>query len=172
MASSRIIEYLLSIRRPGNSGGLVSQGQTQVLINIFPPGRTVTIQIYPYQGDYMDILFEWAFDTSLVPNAFYAWGSYFGARPWEGIAHSWWMENNVPGFVFITAAEPAYAMIYNRSPLTQFYGATSSHIAIKNEEDYLAVYAAIEEMASSSKQNELVDESNQLLRQLIAKTGA
>ena len=171
MALSRMIEYLLSIRRPGGGGSLVTQGQSQTLINIMPPGQVVTLQAYPFQNDYMDILFQWGFDPAMVPNAFYAWGSYFGARLWEGITHSWWMNNNIPAFVFITEAEPAYALILNRSPVAQYYAGTASHIAIATEDDFHLMFENIEYMATSKKQNVLSVAANGLLRQLVRLGG-
>lgn len=171
MASPRIIEFLLSLRRKGNGGPLITMGQTQVIIDIFPPGQIVTIASYPRQGDYMDILYSWAFDPANVPNAFYAWGSYFGARIWEGVAHSWWMHNNSDGFVFITEAEPAYAMIFNRSPLAQYYGATSSHLSIKSAEDFEEMYKQITLMSTSKESVTLATEANSILGEIRDKGG-
>ncbi|KKN15903.1 hypothetical protein LCGC14_0981260 [marine sediment metagenome] len=171
MSLPRIIEYLLSIRRPGGGGSLVAQGQSQTIIPIMPPGATITLQAYPFASDYMDIMFQFSFDPAMVPNAFYAWGSYFGARPWEGIAHSWWMSNNISSFVFITESEPAYALIFNRSPVAQYYAGTSAHIAIASEDDYFTMYEEIERMATSFSQNALAKEANILLRQLVTLGG-
>ena len=166
MALPRVIEYLLTLKRASGGGPLVTQGQTQIIIPLIAPGQTVTVQQHPYANEYMDILFMWAFDTALVPMAFYAWGSYFGARPWEGIAHSWWMANSTPSFVFITESQPAYALIYNRSPLAQTYMATGSHLAIQNEEDFNEVYKQIDLMATSENSLNLAVEANGLLSQI------
>lgn len=171
MALPRIIEYLLTIRRASGGGALITQGQSQTIINLFPPGATVTIQSYPYQNDYMDIMFQWAFDPAMVPNAFYAWGSYFGARPWEGIAHSWWMNNNIHGFVFITESEPASGFVFNRSPVVQYYAGTTSHLAISSEEDFDEMYEQIARMATSKESDSLAQEANSLLRQLAEVGG-
>lgn len=171
MALPRVIEYLLTIRRPSGSGSLVTQGQSQTIIPLMPPGATVTLQAYPFANDYMDIMFQMSFDPAMVPNAFYAWGSYFGARIWEGIAHSWWMHNNIPGFVFITESEPAYGLIFNRSPVTQYYAGTTSHIAIASEDDFHTLYEEIERMATSYTQNALAKEANGLLKQLVTLGG-
>ena len=171
MALPRIVEYLLTLRRASGGGPLITQGQSQTIIPIMPPGAIVTIQSYPYRSDYMDIMFQWAFDPSIVPNAFYAWGSYFGARPWEGIAHSWWMSNNIHGFVFITEAEPAYALIFNRSPVAQYYAGTTSHLAIASEDDFFTMQEEIERMATSAKSDTLAQEANNLLKQLVDRGG-
>jgi len=119
----------------------------------------------------MDIVFQWAFDPAMVPNAFYAWGSYFGTRPWEGITHSWWMNNNIPSLAFITEAEPAYALIFNRSPVAQYYAGTTSHIAVASEQDFNTMYAEIEHMATARYQDALAEETNDLLRQLVKLGG-
>lgn len=169
MPLPRIIEYMLSIRRPSGGGALITLGQTQLVIPVFPPGQTVTIQQYPYQNDYMSIIFQWGFDPAIVPNAFYAWGSYFGARPWEGIAHSWWTMNNIPAFVFVTESEPAYALIFNRSPIAQYYAGTTSHVSIGTEEDFGTMLEEIQRMASSKEQNELAVQTNNLLQQIVDK---
>jgi len=167
MALPRIVEYLLTLRRPGDSGPLVTEGMSQTIIPIMPPGTTVTLQVYPAMGDYMNIVFQSALDPSVVPSAFYGWGSYFGARLSEGILHSWWTRGDIPSFVFITEAEPAYALIFNRSPIAQYYAGTTSHLSIKSEDDYLALYEAIERMGTSRQHDALVVESNNLLRQIV-----
>ena len=166
MALPRIVEYLVSIRRKGGGGPLVTQGQSQTIINTFPPNTTVSLQAFPFGADYLDIFFEWAFDPAVVPNAFYAYGSYYGARPWEGIAHSWWMQNNISGFVLITESEPAYALIYNRTPVAQYYAGTTAYLAIKSAEDFDEVYDNIAYMATSAESESLARQSVDLLTQI------
>jgi len=167
MALPRIIEYLLSLQRPGGSGALVYQGAFQTIVPVMPPHTQIVLESYPLWNDYIDIMYNAGFDPMIVPNAFYAWGSYFGNRTYEGIVLPWWLNNTIESFIIVTPSEPAVAYILNRSPLTQMYAAIANFIAIATVDDFNIVLGEIKNMATSSKSDELAQDANNLLKQLV-----
>ncbi len=160
-----VIEYLLSLERPGG-GRLVYAGGSQLLVPAFPPNTTITLTTAPFGNDYAYIPYYTAFGPAMVPGAFWGWGQHFGNRQYIGTVASWFMANSLDSFVFVTQSEPALAQITNQSPLNQYYEGISFFVAIATQDDFKEVLEALARLATSARSEQLAVEANQLLRSL------
>lgn len=162
---SYVIEYLLSLERPGG-GRLVFGGGSQLIVPAFPPNTTITLTVAPYGNDYAYIPYYSAFAPAMVPGAFWGWGQQYGNKQYTGTLGSWFLTNPSPldAFVFVTEAEPAIAQLTNQSPLNQYYEGISFFIAIASEEDYHAVLEALARLATSARLEQLANEAVELLK--------
>jgi len=160
-----VVEYLLAQQRPGGSY-LVRQGGNQVLIPIVPPYTEVILQVFPGGGDYAELVYETYFSSEMVPGAFFAWAQHFGAKSSEGVLTGGVLANPLNGFVFVSAAQPALALIRNITPLNQFYCGHAFSLTIASEEDYKRVLETLDRLATSVKAERLAQEAVNLLRVL------
>ena len=160
MALPYVIEYLLSLRRPAG-GSLVYQGGSQTVIPIVPPNSQFLLEVFPFAGDYFDIIFSSYVDPAVVPGVFFSWGQYFGSKVIEGTLTTGFMTYQLDSFIYISEAEPAITLLRNTTGLNQFYAGVAHYIAIANERDYDAVLDALKEVGTN--------ETNRLLGML---TGA
>ena len=159
MALPYVIEYLLSLRTPSGKGSLVHQGGSQTEIPIVPPNTQFVLEVFPFGSDYFDIVYASWIDPSVVPGAFYGWGSYFGSRTAEGNLITGMTTYPLDSFVFISESEPAQALIRNNTALNQYYAGVAYYISIASEGDYDLVIKALEGVGAS--------ETNRLLERLV-----
>jgi len=139
-----VIEYLLSLERPGGSGRLVAQGASQTIIPQFPPNTSVTLTAYPYLNDWGYIPFYSALSPGMVPGAFSGWGQYWGARQYTGILGSWFvMPGSLDSFLLVTQDQPALAQITNLTAVNQYYEGISMFLVISDEEDWQLIRRAL-----------------------------
>lgn len=165
MGLSYVIEYLLTLERPGR-GRLVYGGVSLLLIPAFPPGVTITFTTAPYGDDYAYIPYYNALGPAMVPGAFYGWAQQWGNKQYEGTVSSWFMANALHAYVPVTQSEPAIAQITNQSPLNQLYEGISFFIGIATEDDYNLVLEALARLGTSARLEQLGREATELLRML------
>jgi hypothetical protein len=159
MALPKIIEYLLTLQRP-DGGHIVQHGINQ-LDTIIPPLQKVTINQIPYSNEFIDIVYFFAFDPSMVPDAFYAWSMIEGMRTYEGIMSEWWLNNaTIDSWVVITQNMPITALLENRTPLNQYYKGRAAFVSIASKEDNDLV---IKELNRARSDTSLAEQATKLL---------
>jgi hypothetical protein len=139
----RIVEYLLSVRMPGDRQGtssvigrpLVYQGASQTIIQVFPPNMVMEYALLPIAGDYMSIVYSLAFDPQMVPGAFYGSASYMGSQTYASIVNDWWLHNDVYAWIAITNEHPASVRVRNTTGLNQYYAGNVFYLSILSEDD-------------------------------------
>jgi hypothetical protein len=141
MALSPIIEFLLTLERPGG-GRLLQSGASQYIVTI-PPNTSIVVDLAPELDDWLQILYLVSFDPVMVPSAFYAYGSNMGVRSYEGIATQWWTNTTVDTYVIVSERSPTEALIQNLSNLNQYYHGNTHFLSIRSEEDYNEVRKAL-----------------------------
>jgi len=154
-----IVEYLLSIRRV-NGGNLVHQAASQTVVNQFPPNSQIVLDVFPFAGDYFDIVFHSYFDPTIVPDAFTVYGQSYGSRVYEGILTNGFMQDKIDTLFFISAAEPAHLLVRNNTDIFQYYCGFISFISITSDEDFGAVLQHLKGVGTS--------ETNRILATLEA----
>lgn len=165
---SNVIEYLLSLERPGG-GRLVYAGGSQFIVPAFPPNTAITLTTAPFGNDYAYIPYYAAIGPAVVPGAFWGWGQHFGNRLYTGVIASWFMQNALDSFVFVTESEPAIAQLTNQTALNQYYEGISFFVAIASEDDYHRVLEALARLGTSARTEQLAIEANRLLRKLAGE---
>jgi len=160
-----VIEYLLTMERPGG-GHLLHQGVSQTIIPAIPPNTQFVLQTLPFGTDYLDIVYASYVDLAVVPNAFYGWGQYYGARSYEGTLTAGFIANPIDSFVIISRSEPAMALIQNQTALNQYYAGIVYFLSVASEDDFNLITEALARIGTSAKSEQLAMEANQLLRQL------
>lgn len=154
-----VVEYLLTIRRPG-SGNLVHQGGSQTVINQLPPYTRIVLNVFPFGNDYFDIVYASYIDPAVVPDVYHGYAQYFGTRAYDGTLSSLFMNYPFESLVFISEAEPAQALIENNTPLYQYYSGVAYYVSIRTEEDFSLVLKHLKGVGTS--------ETNRLLDMLVA----
>ena len=144
----RLVEYLLSIRRPGAGRPLVTQSGVQAIIPIFPANTQVASENVPPNFEYMDIIYQVTLDPQMNPGAFSAVCTYVGGRPINGVATQWFMQNDLYTFVVITKSNPGQSILENITPLNQYYAANFWYLSIASKEDAEDVYKYLESLVA------------------------
>lgn len=148
MILPRIIEYILSLERPGGKGRLAYQGASQLVIPIFPPNTTINLSSGPYRGDFANIIFLWALGGSLVPNTFYAWAQQWGSRMYDGIVTTCLIDNDFGFYAVVTEAEPTTLQITNRSALCQQFESYMYFLCVSTKQDLDLIMEALASLAN------------------------
>jgi len=166
---SPLIEYLLAAQRQGGGGYLCRLGAIQTVIPIFPPNLSISWEIYPEFDSYANITFHFAFSGKTPPNSFdiefYAGGVQVQSGPLTDL----WLGHEGHGTYMVrTESNPMKQIMINTSGLSQYLEATEQFIIVDSEADYKLVLALIEEWNISTNQRSLQEETNNLLRQLVA----
>lgn len=161
-----VIEYLLSLERVGG-GRLVYMGISQTVIPAVPPYDQFVLQVFPFETDYLDIIFASYIDTAVIPEAFYGWGQHFGSRTFEGVFTQGFIDNLIPSLVVVSQSQPALALIENLTALNQYYSGRVFFLTVSSAEDYEEILEALARIGTSAKSEQLAAEANQLLRQLV-----
>jgi hypothetical protein len=169
MNNPRIIEYLLTVEKPGGGGYLVNEGMNQVEIPICPPNTEISYNVWPYEGDFADIFFYAVLDPAVLPRVFFLEGQYFGSKTYAGIMTQAHSLHPMGIFTMITQSEPAYARLRNQSPLNQYFCFNTFFLCIPSESDFSLVKEKVREMASSGDSLELQEEANRLLKVLAGE---
>lgn len=165
MGLSYVIEYLLSLERP-SGGRLCYAGVSQLIIPIFPPNTTITLESGPLGSDYAYLPYLSTLGPAMVPSAFSGWGQQYGSRQYTGVLTSWFLNNILDSFAFVTDAEPGIAQITNQTALFQYYEGMVFIICIATEADYHMVLEALKRLSTSARSEQLAAEANLLLRSI------
>ena len=166
MPLPKAIEYLLSIERENGSGPLVLMGASQIYVTV-PPNTSVAFDSGPVGDDYANIVYSGAFDSAMVPDSLSAGSGSRGARAYEGIMSTWFLQNtDVPLWVVITRNSRVAGILTNRTNLNQYYRGVSLFVSIANEEDYNYVIKVLRDARTSV---ELQEEANSLLKSMISE---
>lgn len=169
MGLPRVIEYLLTIEKPGGGGYLVSMGGNQIEIPVFPPNSEISLNFWPYAGDFANIVFHLSLDPALIPRAFYIESQYYGSKVYTGVASQSYTLNPTEVFLVTTQSQPAYSRIRNQSPLNQYYLGTGFFLCVESESDFYMVKEKVKEVAASGESLELQGEANRLLKALAGE---
>ena len=156
MGLPTVVEYLLTLMREDGTGFLCGQSATQFITRVIPPGTVISIDTFPVDGDYVNIVFLNQLNPGIVPNAFYATATYYGSKTSDGIVTASWLTDPVYTLVVVSNAMPARVLLENISPLTQFYSASVQFLSITTEADYYKVIDRLR-FANFSDANRLAD---------------
>ena len=169
MSLSYAIEYLLSLQREGG-GNLVAQGATQIFIPIFPPYRSVVLNVIPEPGDYANLMYIKGWSTTMVPDAFHDVAQVWGTRNINHILSGDWLQReHADIFILETHAQPSFTRFTNRTPLFQYYESTIGYLIIKTKADWDTCIEALKRMGTSAESEQLAAESNRLLNLMVEK---
>jgi len=160
-----VIEYLLTLERVGG-GRLVYMGLSQTVIPAVPPHAQFVLQVFPFETDYLDIIFESHIDTAVIPGVFYGWGQHFGSRTYEGVLTQGFINNPINSLVVVSQSQPALALIENLTALNQYYSGRVYFLTVSSAEDYVEILEALARIGTSAKSERLAAEANQLLGKL------
>ena len=160
-----VIEYLLTLERVGG-GRLVYQGVSQTVIPAVPPYTQFVLQAFPFETDYLDIIFESHIDTAVIPGVFYGWGQHFGSRTYEGVFTQGLINNPLNSLVVISQSQPALALVENLTALNQYYAGRVFFLTVSSAEDYEEILEALARIGTSARSEQLAAEANRLLLQL------
>lgn len=165
MSLPYVIEYLLTLEKVGG-GHLVYGGVSQTIVPAVPPHSQYVLQAFPFETDYIDIIFESHIDSAVIPGVFYGWGQHFGSRTYEGVFTQGLIHNPLNSFVIVSQSQPALALIENLTALNQYYAGRVFFLAVSSDEDYEEIQEALARIGTSARSEQLAVEANQLLRQL------
>lgn len=161
MILSPAVEYLLSRVDPGGGRPFPQEG-TQLLIPIFPPNTTLSLEGYP-TGDYAHIIYGVGFGSNMVPDAFTGYVQIWGGRYVSGTFTTRVLGSEIQGFVWTTMYQPLVFYITNVSGLNQVFELVYTYIRITSEENYFAVLEELRHLGTSAKSEQLAEEANRLL---------
>jgi hypothetical protein len=165
MGLPNIIEYLLSIEDAGGRR-LVQQGVSQSVATI-PPLTQIVYDAEPWADAYYNIVFSSVFDTTMVPNSFYAYGQYSGSRASEGVVTQGLLGDRQDSFVLISKSNPARILLRNLTVLNQYYIGRVYYVRIETEEDAKLIKEKLGE--TSGNLSESAQQIIQLMKSATAK---
>lgn len=155
------IEYILTLH--DGARRLCYQGVSQLYIPILPPSTQLTLEAFPMNDDYCDILYHTTLSPAMVPNTLYGVGNQYGNNQYSGTLASWFVHNDIPSFVPVMASQPAYAQVKNISLMNQVYEGMVFFVSIRTVDDYMIVVDALDRMGTSSKVEALANDCKLLL---------
>lgn len=134
-----IIEYLLSLNRPGG-GNLCFPHRMQFIIPQFPPLTTLSFNLYPPLGVYAAIKYASSISPQGVPGAIYMEITQAGSMYAQGFGEADWTRESLPYFVVFTQGKPIYIQLSNVTALHQRLAATQFNLLIPSKDDLDNVY--------------------------------
>jgi len=165
---SPLVEYLLAVRRPGG-GALCRMGIAQWQA-VFPAGAVGVWDVYPEEGTYANITYWFGVSGITPPNVFDVNIYNFGVETSGGLYSDLVIgPQGNSGFAVRTQSNPVRQIIRNISGLNQYDESIEYFLIIDTEADYKTVMGLIDEWNVSAGQRQLQEETNELLRQLVAK---
>lgn len=138
----RLVEYLLSLRRPSGDA-LVYPGTMQTIVPAMPPNTPLYFSFAPPITEYCHIWFRTFFGREVVPYAFDGWAMGYEGYIYSGTIDSGLIEDGVNYFLPLFTSRPLQAYLINTSPLNQFYSCSGYYILVKTERDYGQMMAAL-----------------------------
>lgn len=173
MALSQAVEYILSLRRqdmgtrPGQQ--VCYAGGQQVRIPVFPGNTTLPLALYP--RGYMFIVYSAAFGPRMLPGAFYSWMQPYGGITYTAVLDSRLLADSVDFFLVITQNGPWTGGITNLTGLNQYFEEVIQYIDIYAEEDFDIIVRALENRATSAKEEENTRQCAEALELLVEASG-
>ena len=163
-----IINYILTLRYPGSTSDRMDwvcyRSGFQIIIPFFPPRTTINFTIEPLNGVYAWLGYALTLGSDLVPNAFSTSLTQYGTLPFTGVVTRVFEDGPIPVYIFVTAQEPSYVTITNRSSMGQRFELNGSHIVIPSPDDLKVVMEGLRRLETSR-------ESEQLLQQAVILLG-
>lgn len=164
-----IIEYLLSLRQHGEKPGIFNRAY-QVIIPNFPPLISIRYTVSPAIA-YAYILYEWTFGQAVVPHSFDVKVDQGGDKLFDAIVSGRFTTDSAYSFALVTTSHPVDITVTNLRTLANYYEATTFYLSIPTEEAFKIVIDALERMNTSAKSEALAEETNRLLRNVVALLG-
>ena len=161
---SPIVEYLLSLNRPGG-GRLCYQHRMQFLIDPYPPLTQLLWSLAPPLNSYAAIKYSGTVSENTIPGAFFMEAVHAGNLYISGFIEADWMREYLAYFLMFTRSEPIYFRLVNTSTLNQQFIGTQWSLLITTEQDLQAINRHLAEY-SANVTGKLAQETNQLLRQI------
>lgn len=167
---SPMIEYLLAAEREGG-GHLVRFGGGSITIPVFPAGLTVSFLSFPGVPGYALIQYYARFSPAIVPGAFELTAIHAGVFLDIGTLNRVMLAEGHNSWIAITAAEPTQTTLTNISGVDQMYEAEFAYLIVDTAADLALVKDIVKGWGSSGYMVAAQNETNDLLRQLIAQGG-
>jgi len=163
MALPAIVEYLLSLEKPGNN--LVFSRTIQIDQTLTPVGTAgATFNAGALLGqNYAYIVYRTVLDPLIVPNALLLDSVFFGNAVFSGLITRGVIDNPLDTFAVQLKNHPALFTVRNTSALNQRFFATLYFLSIPTEENWNEVLEVLNRNADSR----FIDYSKQL-DQIIA----
>jgi hypothetical protein len=153
MSLPRVIEYLTSINT--GQGNLVLQNVNQIIATI-PPLTRINIQTEPSDVDFAEIVYRIAFDTQMVPSAFYVEGTYSGNRVYGNMVNQYNLDNPIDAFAITTHGQRSSIVIDNRTNLNQYFACTTFVLTVTSSKHWDQIIDALRRLETPLKVEELL----------------
>ena len=167
MRLPEIISYLLTVKYPGSessrSNWVCYLGTSQIVIPLVPPGSNVAYALKPLHGSFAWICYATKFSSETVPNTFSGSISQFGSVPYSGVFSQRYRDEDLDYLAVVTEQEPVYINISNISPLNQKGESLTHMLVISSPQDLDTVMDALRRLHTTTKSEELLQESVYLL---------
>lgn len=138
MILAPLAEYLLSYRTP-TGRQLARLGVIQTTVDSFPPGTTITWDVFPEFGSFCNIEIYYRVSPSMVPDAFIFDIIHQGTEIQAGTAGASIFAQGYTTWIVVTRANPLRISVTNISGLNQYLQNSEMFLIIDNQEDYRAV---------------------------------
>lgn len=161
MELSRVVEWLMTIRRPG--GPMLTVENAQLHIPMFPPNTTLSFSAGPVGSDFAQIVFQCNLGPQTVPGVFSGTITMGGQKVFTGVFYASAFVGTVSGFQWVTWAQPTTLVFTNISGLYQEVQYNYTYIRIPSENDYNTILDWIEHISTS---HVLEDLNKQILNTL------
>lgn len=166
------IDYILSLR-DGSGGSVASLDQHQVIVPNFPPLTTVNYSVSPFTPIQAYILYEFVFGEAMVPHSFDVKIRHGSGYILNVIVSGRFTSQPVNVFAVIGEQNPALNVaVTNLRLLANYYELTTSYVSIASQENYKIVLDALRRLHTSSRLENLVEDSKKILAQMSPTGGS
>ena len=140
MALPRLIEYILSLDRPGG-GNLAEHGLAQVIVPVFPAGLQLASVLEPSASSFALIGYRLQFGRDMVPNAFSGTIQHYGRNQYNGIVTQAAIEIELTSWMVITRNIQVRYSFTNRTALNQRIELMTFYVDIHSADDFDLIMA-------------------------------
>jgi len=148
----------------------VSAGNYQAYIPIIGPFQEIFHVSEPAHGHFMEIIFNFRIDPTVVPNVIYIETSLSGSYLMSALIDPGILSHEIATWAVLSQRNKMYARIVNISPLMQFYREDDMFIIITNEQNYKQVLEELTKVTSApvtDSLHALMDEATSLKEAMI-----
>jgi len=162
--SQSAVDYLLSLR-DSTGGSIVFPTQSQVIIPNFPPLTTINYSVAPLAPIEALILYQYCFGEAMVPHAFDVKMQFSGGYIFNAIVSGQFTTIPTLTFVLLRRQQPSVQITAtNLRLLVNYYELTFNILGIRTQDNYDIVIDALRRMHTSTRSEQLAQQSSDLLR--------